>query len=480
LNLDRRRRGVSGIIAGLFVFVMLFTVGTGYFINQATLQHEYDVVNGGGCVPPQSQNCYLGVQQQVQAAQSEQLTISTFVVPTGPTCTGSQCLSATVANTGGVSVVITGVYVIDPTVSPNPILVCFSPKTTANPTPVNCPGYTSPISLNVGSKSTVSTQEQVGCSTSLNACTIGLMTERGRFFTQLYPLPQTSSPPPAGTNVAIITQLSPSNIVGIGQSVFDTAILIGATSTAGNTVTYSYYPNGKCTGAPTSSQTVTVQNAAVPDSAAVSFNPAGLYSWQAVYSGDAANVGATSPCEPLTVTTNPGGGGGGVTGGIGSFALDFNQFFAWICTPTGSNPTPCTLGTQSSGYVQVGSNWKNLVFSAFITNDDPCKRTITLNYPNSFLVEVLVSVPNSPKSYLWTIATLSGTTINAGAPAGITYGQGTTVYFSTPNPSTGNGPSGVDSVFLYLTGTSSGGLGGASCPVGNYGQTIPFVTTIWN
>ena len=45
----------------------------------------------------------------------------------------------------------------------------------------------------------------------------------------------------------------------------------------------------------------------VPNSSTVTFNTAGTYYWQAVYSGDANNNGASSPCtatnnEQLTVT----------------------------------------------------------------------------------------------------------------------------------------------------------------------------------
>src|SRR2546422_2865157 len=46
---------------------------------------------------------------------------------------------------------------------------------------------------------------------------------------------------------------------------------------------------------------VTVLNGAVPNSRAVLFNSTGAFAFQAVYSGDANNNGATSLCEPLTV-----------------------------------------------------------------------------------------------------------------------------------------------------------------------------------
>jgi plastocyanin len=94
--------------------------------------------------------------------------------------------------------------------------------------------------------------------------------------------------------------------VPTGTQVRDTAALNGATATAGGTITYTVYRNRACTAvfqnATPSPNTVT--NGAVPQSSAVTFNTAGTYYWKAVYSGDAGNEGATSPCtaEVLTVT----------------------------------------------------------------------------------------------------------------------------------------------------------------------------------
>jgi hypothetical protein len=86
-----------------------------------------------------------------------------------------------------------------------------------------------------------------------------------------------------------------------GQSNYDTATLSGETSTAGGTVTYYYFSNGACTAPGTLVSTVTVKNGIVPNSASVTFNTAGSFSWDAVYSGDTNNKGATSACEPFTV-----------------------------------------------------------------------------------------------------------------------------------------------------------------------------------
>jgi uncharacterized repeat protein (TIGR01451 family) len=93
----------------------------------------------------------------------------------------------------------------------------------------------------------------------------------------------------------------------IGTSVHDTATLTGATSDAGGTVTYTVYTNSSCSLGAQAAGTVTVTNGVVPASNDIVFNAAGTYYWQAAYSGDANNNGATSNCldETVTISTNP-------------------------------------------------------------------------------------------------------------------------------------------------------------------------------
>ncbi len=110
------------------------------------------------------------------------------------------------------------------------------------------------------------------------------------------------------TNVTptITTTLS-DNTVSVGDSVHDSATLTGATADAGGTVTYTVYSNNTCTQNPVDAGTKTVTNGIVPDSNGVTFNSAGTFFWQAVYSGDANNNPATSDCtsEKLVVKTKP-------------------------------------------------------------------------------------------------------------------------------------------------------------------------------
>lgn len=106
---------------------------------------------------------------------------------------------------------------------------------------------------------------------------------------------------------SIATTLVPLGPVNIGDTVYDTSVLTGATATAGGTVKYSAYAGANtCSGTDLLNSTVTVTNGLVPQSA--NFVPlnAGTYSFQAVYSGDADNNGASSVCltEQLVVNQN--------------------------------------------------------------------------------------------------------------------------------------------------------------------------------
>jgi hypothetical protein len=101
----------------------------------------------------------------------------------------------------------------------------------------------------------------------------------------------------------IATTLS-ANPVDVGSTVHDSAALTGATSNAGGTVTYTVYTNSLCTLGAQSAGTKTVTNGSVPDSDPITFNTAGDFYWQAVYSGDANNTTATSDCTSEHLVVN--------------------------------------------------------------------------------------------------------------------------------------------------------------------------------
>ncbi|MGH2550261.1 MAG: hypothetical protein ACRDHN_12775, partial [Thermomicrobiales bacterium] len=91
------------------------------------------------------------------------------------------------------------------------------------------------------------------------------------------------------------------NGIDFGTSVYDTTTLVGFTPSAGGTVIYNLYAGSACSGTPVFSSTKTVVNAVVPQSDPYNFPDQGTFNWQAVYSGDAQNQAATSPCGSETV-----------------------------------------------------------------------------------------------------------------------------------------------------------------------------------
>ena len=91
----------------------------------------------------------------------------------------------------------------------------------------------------------------------------------------------------------------------IGTTVTDSATLAGATDDASGTVTYTVYTDDTCETEFADAGTAAVTNGIVGDSDPITFNDAGIYYWQAVYSGDVNNEGATSACTDEIVEIVP-------------------------------------------------------------------------------------------------------------------------------------------------------------------------------
>lgn len=109
----------------------------------------------------------------------------------------------------------------------------------------------------------------------------------------------------SGDPVPSISTTLSQTIIAVGQSVTESATLAGVTN-AGGTVTYQYFSGSTCSGTPTTvGLPATVTDGAAPSSATQAFSNPGYYSWDAVYSGDADNQGATSGCNTLTVSVSP-------------------------------------------------------------------------------------------------------------------------------------------------------------------------------
>jgi hypothetical protein len=165
-------------------------------------------------------------------------------------------------------------------------------------------------------------------------------------------------------SLSISTTLSASTIP-VGGSVTDSATLTGTdTLTAGGTVTYQFFTGSTCTGTATIVGTpVSVNGGVIPTSASQTFSSAGLFSWNAVYSGDASNNGATSSCETLSVVEAAG------------FTIS-------------ANPTSLTVAPEDSSSCEGQGAAQRC--------DDEVSSTITVTGLNGFTGTVTLVVSTSP------------------------------------------------------------------------------------
>jgi hypothetical protein len=146
-------------------------------------------------------------------------------------------------------------------------------------------------------KSLSCTSSGSGTSTSVSGPTVNITEGFGGVVSCTYTNHINNSP-------TIATVLS-KNPVNIGEAMHDSSTLSGATASAIGTVTYHAYAGANtCSGTDLLNSQVTVANGIVPDSASISFDTAGTYSFQAVYSGDANNNGATSGCSTEQLVVN--------------------------------------------------------------------------------------------------------------------------------------------------------------------------------
>jgi len=108
---------------------------------------------------------------------------------------------------------------------------------------------------------------------------------------------------PRGPSIA--TQLSETT-GAIGDTVHDSATLSNTTADASGTVSYKVFTDSACTQNGQDAGTVDVVEGSVPDSNGIKFSSPGTFYWQAVYSGDDNNEGATSACtDEKLVIINP-------------------------------------------------------------------------------------------------------------------------------------------------------------------------------
>lgn len=464
------RPGISGLLAGLFVFVMLFTVGTGYFVfvNQMNTAYVHNLAANDTAMQGQ-----LDESLRVIAASG-----------------AGGDLAVIFQNTGSVPANVTDVMVTDPSGAVHGFGQGFSAQTApALPWPVNV-AATSPSFA-------------TGLPIVPGTYTIKLVTQRGNVFVSSYPQPMTAE----------LTTLLSSFVVTVGGSVFDTATLSGVTPTAGGNVSYSYYSDGLCTGVATPVATVTVVNGSVPPSPPVTFGTVGSYGWEAVYTGDADNSAAKGVCEPLVVSAIPDCVPSNVniclataSQGLGSIAINWDSFryysFQACSTGTGGSidagslvapTTACALSptkvtSAPTAYTISSSSWESTgavyhAFSLNVTDADPLQRTMVLDgwtqlWFSAFNLGAGGGRANSEAYGMVNVKNAAGiptvpiTTQTSVPSVTISYGQTVTLFFtinSGGDPDNYGGGN-VTPIFMLFHGT----LGGSS-----WAENFPLTATFW-
>jgi uncharacterized repeat protein (TIGR01451 family) len=303
----------------------------------------------------------------------------------------------------------------------------------------------------------------------------------------------------------IATTLSDTEVL-VGSTVHDSAALSGATSDAGGTVTYTVYSDINCTQNPQDAGTADVSGGDVGNSNGIQFNNAGDFYWQAVYSGDDSNNGATSPCNSennehllvdspsISITKNPKSQTID-SGGTANFTITVTNTGTTTLTNvtvTDAQAPGCAnsaIGTltagQSTSYTcslaGVTSSFTN---SATATGHPPVGPDVTATDTAPVTVNPVIPPPPAPPA-----PTIDLSITKTGAPNPATVGNQVTWTMVVTN----NGPSGATGVtvadpvpagttFVSVATTQGTCTGGAavSCQLGSMAAgssvTITLVT----
>jgi hypothetical protein len=191
----------------------------------------------------------------------------------------------------------------------------------------------------------------------------------------------------------IATTLS-ANPVDVGSPVHDSSALTGATSTAGGTVTYTAYTDSACSLNARAAGTKTVTNGVVPNSDPLTFNAAGDFYWQAVYSGDANNDAAASVCTEEHLVVNR------ATPGIS----------------TAQNLLPNDSATISGATSNAGGT---VTFKLFSPSDATCSgtpalsQTVSVSGNGTYVTTNTAVLATATGTWRW-LVTYSGDTNNVG------------------------------------------------------------------
>lgn len=233
-----------------------------------------------------------------------------------------------------------------------------------------------------------------------------------------------------------------------GQGTLSSAGATAATTSAAGTGVYTVYKDSACSVVLVAASSKTVASRAVPVSSTTTINQAGFVYWQVVYSGDANNNGATSPCveqavaksdptSTLTITpsTTPmkAGSTAKARGTFGSTTttstvtgtITYGVYTDSACTtfyPVAGNPHNKVVTNRSTGtsnsftFANVGTYYWRMDFLGDANNNPatgPCTAmVVTKSTPTLTLTITPSSTPMRAggTAYAKTTMTLSNTT----------------------------------------------------------------------
>src|SRR5256712_10935706 len=340
-----KRRAGSGVVGGLLLFSMLFSVGTGYFMF---------VINGESQYSQALANRTQGLQSQL----TESLKIT-------PASGASNHLVFTATNIGGTAANITDVFVLDPSGVTRTYGLGFGPNTTPA-----LPGGVTPQKT--------SASYDTGITIVPGTYTIKVITHRGNAYTATYPPVPTSFASSTGSLTVDLSSFRWVQLTGTSSIAQENYVAncnaalcgVGFSSsvTSGDTLVYAVgWPNHAAPATPTDTRGNTYTLGAANTVSASSGNPPTLV--QSKYTSNCAS----SLCG-LGFTSNV------ATGNTLAFAL------GWVnqsppSTPTDTLGNTYTLGVSNSvmgpaptlvqnNYTTCNSTSCGLAYSTSVTAGD--------------------------------------------------------------------------------------------------------------
>lgn len=294
---NNERRAVSGVLAAVIFFAMLFTAGLSFVLFTFSSYNTYSKAQATAIQAAQAKGAESLLLRSCDTVNNQLPGVAPYTPP-GCSVTTSGDVGVWVQNSGGVSVTITGVMIVDTSVTPNVLTV--SPTTSPAsppflaPSPCGSASCPLPYTLNPGALTVVDTGNTL---VATHKYAITFITSTGNQFSSTYP------PPPLGIVVPTLTTTLSNYVITQGGSASDTATLVGSTN--GGSISFYYSTVSTC---PNGGATQVGTNVAVsgegnyPSTTSATFSSSGSYYWYATYT-DSSGVKTTSPCEPLLVQT---------------------------------------------------------------------------------------------------------------------------------------------------------------------------------